>query len=192
MTDIEKIKAYDEALKIAKEYIQKYDNSFGYKTILEKVFSELKESKENDDEKVRKELIDYFKENNAALAFKGISNECVIAWLEKQKTFYSIDEICSKANIPLPYKDGGNAWCILLGDNIQEGVCGFGNTKEEAFTEFLKEAVFKIGELQTQWKPSDEQLEALGRMVNFAHFDEVKNRDMVRILLNELKKLRGK
>ena len=45
---------------------------------------------------------------------------------------------------------------------------------------------------QPQWKPNGEQLEGLERMVNFAHFDEVKNRDIVRILLNELKKLTEK
>ena len=43
---------------------------------------------------------------------------------------------------------------------------------------------------QTIWKPSDEQMEALERMVNFAHFNEVDNRDIVRNLLFQLKKLR--
>lgn len=26
-----------------------------------------------------------------------------------------------------PFKDG-NQWCFLYGDNIQEGICGFGDT----------------------------------------------------------------
>lgn len=43
---------------------------------------------------------------------------------------------------------------------------------------------------QKQWKPSEEQIEALERMLNFAHFDEVNNRDIVRNLLSQLKKLR--
>jgi len=30
----------------------------------------------------------------------------------------------------------GNQWCVLLGDNIQEGVCGFGDTPELAFLDF--------------------------------------------------------
>ena len=34
-----------------------------------------------------------------------------------------------------PYKDG-NQWCFLYGNNIQEGVCGFGNTIYEAAKEF--------------------------------------------------------
>jgi hypothetical protein len=29
------------------------------------------------------------------------------------------------------YMDGGQ-WCALLGDNLQEGVCGFGDTPAEA------------------------------------------------------------
>jgi hypothetical protein len=32
----------------------------------------------------------------------------------------------------------GNMWCALLGDNIQEGVCGFGETPEKAMAEFDK------------------------------------------------------
>ena len=30
----------------------------------------------------------------------------------------------------------GNAWCALLGDNIQEGMCGFGDTPAKASVEF--------------------------------------------------------
>ena len=30
----------------------------------------------------------------------------------------------------------GNAWCALYGDNIQEGVCGFGKTPAEAVHDF--------------------------------------------------------
>lgn len=33
------------------------------------------------------------------------------------------------------YKDG-NAYCCLLGENIQEGICGFGKTPQEACNEF--------------------------------------------------------
>lgn len=43
---------------------------------------------------------------------------------------------------------------------------------------------------QNKWKPSDGQIEALERMLNFANFDEVNNRDIVRNLLSQLKKLR--
>ena len=37
-----------------------------------------------------------------------------------------------------PFSDG-NAWCYLLGDNLQVGIVGFGNTIEEAAIDFLKD-----------------------------------------------------
>lgn len=36
---------------------------------------------------------------------------------------------------PKIYPDG-NQWCALYGDNLQDGVCGFGSTPEEAATAF--------------------------------------------------------
>ncbi len=32
----------------------------------------------------------------------------------------------------------GTAWCALLGDNVQEGVAGFGDTPAQAFAAFDK------------------------------------------------------
>ena len=83
----EKAKAYDEAIKVANKY---KDTHIMFPQIKDEIFPAFKES---EDEKIRKELIDYFKENNAALAFRGISNECVIAWLEKQGEQKSIDKV---------------------------------------------------------------------------------------------------
>lgn len=37
-----------------------------------------------------------------------------------------------------PYKDG-NQWCYLYGNNIQDGVCGFGKTILEAAINFYRE-----------------------------------------------------
>ena len=37
----------------------------------------------------------------------------------------------------IPFKDG-DAWCVLLGENIQEGICGFGNTPLNAILDFNK------------------------------------------------------
>lgn len=34
-----------------------------------------------------------------------------------------------------PFKDG-NQWCVLLGNNIQEGIVGFGDTPLKAITNF--------------------------------------------------------
>ena len=33
-------------------------------------------------------------------------------------------------------KKDGNQWCVLYGENIQEGVCGFGKSPNEAVQDF--------------------------------------------------------
>ena len=35
-----------------------------------------------------------------------------------------------------PYKDG-NQWCFIYGDNIQDGIAGFGDTIDEAAFDFF-------------------------------------------------------
>lgn len=37
----------------------------------------------------------------------------------------------------VPYKDG-NQWCILVGEDLQSGICGFGTLLQDALTDFLK------------------------------------------------------
>lgn len=46
-------------------------------------------------------------------------------------------ELVAEYNLQ-PYRDG-NAWCILLGKDIQSGICGFGDTRLDAMLEFKKE-----------------------------------------------------
>ncbi len=41
-----------------------------------------------------------------------------------------------------PYKDG-NQWCFRYGENIQEGICGFGDTIYEAANNFYMECYQK-------------------------------------------------
>ena len=36
----------------------------------------------------------------------------------------------------MPYRDG-NLWCVLIGENLQSGICGFGITIHEAFVNFM-------------------------------------------------------
>ena len=43
----------------------------------------------------------------------------------------------SLLNQPRIFQDG-DQWCALLGENIQEGICGFGYTPEAAYAEFAK------------------------------------------------------
>lgn len=35
----------------------------------------------------------------------------------------------------VPFRDGA-AWCVLLGENIQDGIAGFGRTPAEAISNF--------------------------------------------------------
>lgn len=49
-----------------------------------------------------------------------------------------IEHICLSAGISAPFMDG-NQWSILKGDNIQVGVVGFGDTKEDALINFIKD-----------------------------------------------------
>jgi len=39
----------------------------------------------------------------------------------------------------------GSKWCALFGDNLQEGVAGFGNSPAEAMWDFDKQWHVKIG-----------------------------------------------
>ena len=83
MTQEEKAKAYDEALERAKKY--NIDDAHAYQgTIVKLIFPELRESK---DEKIRKALIQEFKEKvQKSFEWKdGIPNNAVLNWLEKQK-----------------------------------------------------------------------------------------------------------
>ena len=83
MTQEEKAKAYDEALKV----LHKYDgvNIMFSQSLKEEMFPELKES---EDERIRKALIHYMKDYSDGTglihAAYGVSRNDAIAWLEKQ------------------------------------------------------------------------------------------------------------
>jgi len=36
----------------------------------------------------------------------------------------------------------GDSWCALIGDNIQEGLCGFGETPAKALHELANDIAF--------------------------------------------------
>lgn len=37
----------------------------------------------------------------------------------------------------MPYRDG-NQWCVLVGKDLQSGICGFGDLIYDAFIDFMK------------------------------------------------------
>lgn len=62
-----------------------------------------------------------------------------------------------------PFQDG-NAFCVLLGENIQVGVCGFGDTPDEAMAAFDKEWIAKAKVAQHQ-QPQPAQPERKATLV---------------------------
>ena len=55
----------------------------------------------------------------------------------------------------------GNQVCVLLGENLAEGIAGFGDTLADAVEEFKKEWRQFDRFRKATWKPSKEQMEAL-------------------------------
>ena len=86
---------------------------------------------------------------------EGFEREDMLSWLEKQNKESVVTDVLIKAGLKT-YKDG-NKWCILVGDNIQDGICGFGDTVEEALFEFLKEFAEKQGEQKSADKVEQKQ-----------------------------------
>lgn len=142
------------------DYKEKYEDALEYmrtvyptlngaaKEDVEHYFPELKE---NEDEK----MINFISHELACLRAtdeKGSDryNELTeaIAWLKKQDERINVDSILNKVGIKSAYKDG-NAWCILYGNDIQDGICGFGDTKEESLINFLKDLLEKQSEQET-------------------------------------------
>ncbi len=78
MTENEKIKAYDKALKKASAAYKDEDRYL--KATLERIFPELKE---DDDEKIKKDLIQWVDEFPDTI-WRGHYKKDIIAWLEEQ------------------------------------------------------------------------------------------------------------
>lgn len=85
MTQEQKAKAYDDALKRAKK-VHKYSSDLAEIKRMEEIFPELAQS---EDERIKKTLIDYFKDYKTQevigiKTFFGIPTDDIIFWLEKQ------------------------------------------------------------------------------------------------------------
>lgn len=94
---------------------------------------------ESEDERIRKSIIHILQVGGY---MSPEEKDKAFAYLEKQKEHsMSAEEVLVRAGLK-PYKDG-NQWCILAGDNIQEGICGFGDTIDEALYQFLMEVLEK-------------------------------------------------
>lgn len=174
----------EEAIKIVKEFI---NDTCVDREALETLIPELKESEDerirkeivsalqfaNDNgaydkhlawlEK-QKDIINHYEEKldrcvceNLDKGIKEVLNHPENYGLKKQKEQKSIsaEAVLVKAGLK-PYKDG-NQWCVLAGDNIQEGICGFGDTIEDALYEFLKEVLdLQKKQQPAEWSEEDE------------------------------------
>lgn len=52
-----------------------------------------------------------------------------------QHAIQNVEYVIAALLQPKVYKDG-DRWCVLYGDNIQDGVCGFGETPYKAILDF--------------------------------------------------------
>lgn len=111
-------KTYKEALERVRECLKDgtiTNVAIGY---IEEIFPELKESK---DERIRKELIDYFTEGREFLSLCSFGGDEIIAWLEKQESLTTDEEKQGKEDV---------LWCIKQAkkyakDENEMGTCWF-------------------------------------------------------------------
>lgn len=191
MTIEQKAQRYDEALKRAKKLYEQgtITESLSY------VFPELKES---EDERIRKELLDFFNGfyNNKMPKAVDVSpwidwlekqvqksdNNCLLSWSEEDERFLNVARnILNSSKIytksPDKYEDTIN-WLNSLKDRVQPKqewseedniwlnnlICHFEtglSIEHERVASWLKSLKERYA-----WKPSEEQLDALERIVS--------------------------
>lgn len=137
----EKAKRYDEVINRMKHYVI---DEYGCSRI--KVVDVFPELKESEDERIRKEILDYIiKGSESCYDIQQYGREKFekwIAWLKKQGKWSEEDEEMYRK-------------CICV---MRASACGF--PEEEKFVEQL-DNWFKSLKDRHSWKPSDEQIEAL-------------------------------
>ena len=112
-------KKYNDALERARDLMSNQNYSDLDKHLIETIFPELKDVKENENTRIKKVLIDYFQkykeqEDCGIKTFYGIPTDDILAWLEKrgeQKPNYCHHEVdlsgCSE-EYKKAYYDGWN------------------------------------------------------------------------------------
>lgn len=64
--------------------------------------------------------------------YQSIQHDCIMSALVEAQELNIVTLLKPKI-----FKDG-NQWCVLYGENIQEGVCGFGDSPMKAVCAFNK------------------------------------------------------
>ena len=188
MTQEEKAKAYDEALKKAAQLIKNCGDNNGRKEMIRSIFSELKES---EDERIREVIMQVLSESTCykddCYKKHGVSMFDVFAWIEKQGE----QSLANSAKTCKVEPKFNNAEWSEEDENKLNRICGFlwKNRKGDTSEIYQQEkdiAWLKSLRPQNHWKPSDEQLNALYNVLNPA--DEV-DKNQLESLYNDLKKL---
>lgn len=166
-----------EALEVMRKNMPT-DRSLPIYEALQTLIPELAES---EDERVRKALIDGIRQIRCK---NGVTQEQMLAWLEKQKSAEWSEEFLRLMGITI--SQDGNQVCVLLGENLAEGIAGFGDTLADAVEEFKKEWRQFDRFRKATWKPSKEQMNALKVVAHGYPSDDI---DAIESLLNDLQKL---
>lgn len=75
-------------------------------------------------------------DQDSSMLANSINHYASIEHQEKLNTIIGEQELQLVKTYNLkPFKDG-DKWCVLLGENIQEGICGFGETPYKAILDF--------------------------------------------------------
>ena len=216
MTQEEKAKAYDEALKRAKEMYDAYrfsvDLSNFKPTDFEYIFPQLSET---EDERIRKSLVALIKEIKLQPLKRLEDWDGMLAWLEKQKergpltkeeeyTLHRIieyleDETCPSEWISLlhdiyclPYEKQKEQKPAEWSEEDEKEVADYIFKTCDGFTEYSAREVAKdilsILRPQPHWKPSDEQMAGLAHAINLDVYDA--KRYHLESLYNDLNKLK--
>ena len=73
-------------------------------------------------------------DQDSHIAMNAICHAAQMITVSVQQSIY-LHELPSAIYKPKVYMDGAK-WCALYGDNLQDGVCGFGDTPAEAVADF--------------------------------------------------------
>ena len=197
---------YKQALERVKSFMEGYEERLFDRDMLEDIFPELKES---EDEKIRKWLIRLISTNG----YRELESDpmpCnrmnIIYWLEKQKPvekqiYWTEEEIepivsdylCGRENYGGMI---GRLRCLKPKQKQDEPLdYNNANIQQKDWADELKKCkenplYFTSNYVTVEWKPSDEQLEALDTIYK-THCADSSCRRVVFNLLNDLKKLKG-
>lgn len=207
---------YEKALELARAYYDKDANAF-----LDTIFPELKE---NEDERIRKAMLQHFK-NKTKEKWCNIPVKDIISWFEKQdhdgKKWITPAELnrLETLRYEAGFDDGVRSemkkqedhfrddtkmveqkpaeWSEedkkkihflsrLIEFQVKDGEYCFG---EGSCTICKQEAMEMLKSLRSSWKPSEEQIEALERCVEYLEESDNEDADILAGLCEHLKKL---